>query len=116
MLCGRCCVTEPPMKLALRLDIFIEILPRTRVNKGKKRRAGAYSSSGPSCEISAITLAPPELFYALLRERYLALLGFSGPPLQLHNPNRRRHRPCGGRNRHRAGAGPLWLPRETARW
>jgi hypothetical protein len=33
MLCGRCCVTEPPTKLALRLDIFIEILPRTRVNK-----------------------------------------------------------------------------------
>ena len=29
MLCGRCCVTEPPTKLALRLDIFIEILPRT---------------------------------------------------------------------------------------
>jgi hypothetical protein len=34
MLCGRCCVTEPPTKLALRLDIFIEILPRTQVNKG----------------------------------------------------------------------------------
>jgi hypothetical protein len=33
MLCGRCCVTEPPTKLALRLDIFIEILPRTWVNK-----------------------------------------------------------------------------------
>ena len=33
MLCGRCCVTEPPTKLALRLDIFIEILPRTRMNK-----------------------------------------------------------------------------------
>jgi N-acetylglucosamine-6-sulfatase len=34
MLCGRCCVTEPATKLALRLDIFIEILPRTRVNRG----------------------------------------------------------------------------------
>jgi hypothetical protein len=97
-------------------------LPRTPVNKGK-RRAGAYSSSVPSCEISAIILAPPELFYALLHERYLALLEFSGPPLQLRNPNRRRHRRCGGRNRHcggrnrhRAGAGPLWLPRQTARW
>ena len=33
MLCGRCCVTEPPTKLALRLDIFIEILPRTRLNR-----------------------------------------------------------------------------------
>jgi hypothetical protein len=52
-------------------------LPRNPVNKGnkKKRRARAYSSSGPSWEISAITLAPPELFYALLRDRYLALLG-----------------------------------------
>jgi hypothetical protein len=38
MLCGRCCVTEPPTRLALRLDIFIEILPRTRVNKGKKQK------------------------------------------------------------------------------
>jgi hypothetical protein len=38
MLCGRCCVTEPPTKLALRLDIFIEILPRTRVNNGKKKQ------------------------------------------------------------------------------
>jgi hypothetical protein len=37
MLCGRCCVTEPPTKLALRLDIFIEILPRTPVNKARGR-------------------------------------------------------------------------------
>jgi hypothetical protein len=35
MFCGRCCVTEPRSRPALRLDIFIEILPRTRVNKGK---------------------------------------------------------------------------------
>ena len=35
MLCGRCCVTEPPTKLALRLDIFIEILPGTWVNKNE---------------------------------------------------------------------------------
>jgi hypothetical protein len=28
MLCGRCCVTEPRSRPALRLDIFIEILPR----------------------------------------------------------------------------------------
>jgi hypothetical protein len=42
MLCGRCCVTEPPTKLALRLDIFIEILPRTSVNKAYRRgRTGA---------------------------------------------------------------------------
>src|SRR5829696_1468544 len=32
--CGRCCVTEPPSSPALRLDIFIEILLRTRVNGG----------------------------------------------------------------------------------
>jgi hypothetical protein len=31
---------EPPTKLALRLDIFIEILPRTRVNKGEKDKKG----------------------------------------------------------------------------
>jgi hypothetical protein len=31
--CGRCCVTEPPSRPALRLDIFIEILLRTSVNK-----------------------------------------------------------------------------------
>jgi hypothetical protein len=36
MLCGRCCVTEPPTKLALRLDIFIEILPRTSVNRQRE--------------------------------------------------------------------------------
>jgi hypothetical protein len=76
MFCGRCCVTEPRSRLALRLDIFIEILPRTPVNKGKRKGQGVGSSSGPSCEISAITLAPPVLFYALLRQRYLALLGF----------------------------------------
>jgi hypothetical protein len=39
MLCGRCCVTEPPTKLALRLDIFIEILPRTWVNSVLAPRA-----------------------------------------------------------------------------
>jgi len=27
MFCGRCCVTEPHSRPALRLDIFIEILP-----------------------------------------------------------------------------------------
>ena len=26
MCCGRCCVTEPRLRAALRLDIFIEIL------------------------------------------------------------------------------------------
>src|SRR5215203_934383 len=36
--CGRCCVTEPPSRPALRLDIFIEILLRGSVNKGKKRK------------------------------------------------------------------------------
>jgi hypothetical protein len=33
MLCGRCCATEPPSRPVLQLDIFIEILPRTTVNK-----------------------------------------------------------------------------------
>jgi hypothetical protein len=42
MFCGRCCVTEPRSRLALRLDILIEILLRTRVNKGMKRRAGVH--------------------------------------------------------------------------
>src|SRR5215211_1935174 len=31
--CGRCCVTEPPSRPALRLDIFIEILLRRWVKK-----------------------------------------------------------------------------------
>ena len=47
MLCGRCCVTEPPTKLALRLDIFIEILPRTRVNIS----CGGYPSSITSARL-----------------------------------------------------------------
>src|SRR5829696_6783116 len=34
--CGRCCVTEPPSRPALRLDIFIEILLRCWVNKGSR--------------------------------------------------------------------------------
>jgi hypothetical protein len=34
MLCGRCCVMEPPSRAALQLDIFIEILlPGIWVNK-----------------------------------------------------------------------------------
>jgi hypothetical protein len=45
MLCGRCCVTEPPTKLALRLDIFIEILLGTRVNKAKKGRVRLHSNA-----------------------------------------------------------------------
>jgi transposase len=32
-LCGRCCVTEPRLRSALRLDIFIEILLRASVNR-----------------------------------------------------------------------------------
>jgi hypothetical protein len=34
MCCGRCCATEPRLRAALRLDIFIEILLRCSVNKG----------------------------------------------------------------------------------
>ena len=44
MLCGRCCVMEPPMKLALRLDIFIEILPRTPVNSLSMTDASGLAS------------------------------------------------------------------------
>ncbi len=33
MYCGRCCVTEPRSRAALRLDIFIEILLRCWVNR-----------------------------------------------------------------------------------
>jgi hypothetical protein len=36
---GRCYATEPPSSPALRLDIFIEILIRCRVNKGEKKGA-----------------------------------------------------------------------------
>ena len=41
MLCGRCCVTEPPTKLALRLDIFIEILLGTSENRGRPFTTGS---------------------------------------------------------------------------
>jgi hypothetical protein len=34
MLSGRCCATEPPSRPVLQLDIFIEILLRTPVNRG----------------------------------------------------------------------------------
>jgi hypothetical protein len=37
MFCGRCCVMEPRSRPALRLDIFIEILLRRWMNKGKKK-------------------------------------------------------------------------------
>jgi hypothetical protein len=37
MYCGQCCVTEARLRAAPQLDIFIEILLRTRVNKGKKK-------------------------------------------------------------------------------
>jgi hypothetical protein len=33
MSCGRCCATEPRSRAALRLDLFIEILPRASVNE-----------------------------------------------------------------------------------
>ena len=55
MLCGRCCVTEPPTKLALRLDIFIEILPRTSVNKSIRGKRcpfeNFYSYLSPPCNL-----------------------------------------------------------------
>ena len=43
--------------------------------KGQEAGLELLYAPGPSCEISAITLAPRDLFYALLRARYLALLG-----------------------------------------
>jgi hypothetical protein len=46
------------------------LLLRTRVNEDKKK-GRADMGSGPSCEISALSLAPPELFYALRYGRYL---------------------------------------------
>jgi hypothetical protein len=42
MSCGRCCVMEPRLRAALRLDIFIEILPGTSVNKGMTREGRDY--------------------------------------------------------------------------
>jgi hypothetical protein len=33
MYCGQCCVMEPRSRAALRLDIFIEILPDVSVGK-----------------------------------------------------------------------------------
>jgi hypothetical protein len=40
MFCGRCCVTALRSRPALRLDIFIEILLGTSVNKGKEKGWG----------------------------------------------------------------------------
>src|SRR5215208_5672479 len=37
-------------------------------------RAGAAMRPGPSCEICALSLAPPELSYALPPERYLGAI------------------------------------------
>src|SRR5918994_4597261 len=45
MYCGRCCVTEPCLRAALRLDIFIEILPGTWVNRGYSLPTGANRPS-----------------------------------------------------------------------
>jgi hypothetical protein len=53
MFCGRCCVTEPRSRLALRLDIFIEILPCTRVNKGMKK------GRGPKVRVPGLLTPPP---------------------------------------------------------
>ncbi len=65
MLCGRCCVTEPRSRPALRLDIFIEILLGTSANR-VKRRAGAQD------------LRPSLLgLYKISLGRYTLLLTFS---------------------------------------
>ena len=47
MFCGRCCVTALRSRPALRLDIFIEILLRTRVNNlfGECARLSSLASS-----------------------------------------------------------------------
>src|SRR5215216_3172824 len=44
MRCGRCCETAPRSTTALRLDIFIEILLGTWVNKVKKKGRGCSLS------------------------------------------------------------------------
>jgi hypothetical protein len=41
MLCGRCCVTEARSRPALQLDIFIEILLLTSVNKPPRTKFDA---------------------------------------------------------------------------
>ncbi len=47
MFSGQCCVTGPRLRAALRLDIFIEILLRTRVNNlfGECARLSSLASS-----------------------------------------------------------------------
>ena len=40
MWCGRCCATEPRLRTALRLDIFIEILLRGWVNRAFEDAGG----------------------------------------------------------------------------
>src|SRR5215204_4929211 len=49
MLCGRCCVTEPRSRLPLRLDIFIEILLGSRVNRGAVSQHGTIVASIGGC-------------------------------------------------------------------
>jgi hypothetical protein len=93
-------------------------LPGSRVNKGKNKE-------GPG-RIAAPALRARSLRLPWRRESsstllYLTVILHSSgflwtTSLQLHNPNRRRYRPCGGRHGPCAGAGPLWLPPETARW
>ena len=62
MCCGRCCVMEPRLRAALRLDIFIEILLGTSVNKGMKKRKGrgvVAASVLPLLELSLNALPEP---------------------------------------------------------
>jgi hypothetical protein len=47
MLCGRCCATELPSRPVLQLDIFIEILLRTRVNKARRKSPSLWQILAP---------------------------------------------------------------------
>jgi hypothetical protein len=56
MFCGRCCVTEPRLRAALRLDIFIEILLGTRAKLF--RRCRTRRNSGTSVRHSTLEDSP----------------------------------------------------------
>jgi hypothetical protein len=59
--CGRCCATEPRSRAALQLDIFIEILPRTRVNRGKREGRDPHPSTSRTTLHLAARQAPRSL-------------------------------------------------------
>jgi hypothetical protein len=59
MFCGRCCVTEPRSRAALRLDIFIEILARNTVSRHERVKpldqvqlGGSFRQQGTKAQLS----------------------------------------------------------------